>query len=130
MFVRVVFTKVPTLTISWTPITDFDYDISYTVWYSTSTGTSTEPSSGASTMSGITGTSTTPNGLAHGTTYYIWVAAISSVGEGPFSTRVTKRTYKGNTWKGTFYILICIYYYVRTYVCIFYVYYLYTSNNK
>ena len=96
MFVRVVFTKVPTLTISWTPITDFDYDISYTVWYSTSSGTTTEPSPGASTMSGITGTLATVSGLTQGTTYYIWVAAISSVGEGPFSTRVT---YKGITGK-------------------------------
>ena len=92
MFIRVVFTKVPTLTISWTPITDFDYDISYTVWYSTSSGTTTEPPSGALNVSGITGTSTTLSGLTQGTTYYIWVAAISSIGEGPFSTRVT---YKG-----------------------------------
>ena len=99
MFVRVVFTKVPTLTISWTPITDFDYDISYTVWYSTSSGTTTEPPSGALNVSGITGTIATVSGLTQGTTYYIWVAAISSVGEGPFSTRVTKRTYKGITVK-------------------------------
>ena len=97
VFIRVVFTKVPTLTISWTPITDFDYDISYTVWYSTSSGTTTEPPSGALNVSGITGTSTTLSGLAHGTTYYIWVAAISSVGEGPFSTRLSKRMYKGIT---------------------------------
>ena len=97
MFVRVVFTKVPTLTISWKPITDFDYDISYTVWYSTSSGTTTDPPSGASTMSGITGTIATVSGLTQGTTYYIWVAAISSVGEGPFSTRVSKRTYRGIT---------------------------------
>ena len=97
MFVRVVFTKVPTLTVSWTPITDFDYDISYTVWYSTSSGTTTEPPSGASTMSGITGTLATLSRLTQGTTYYIWVAAISSVGEGSFSTRVSKRTYKGIT---------------------------------
>ena len=97
VFVRVVFTKVPTLTISWTPITDFDYDISYTVWYSTSSGTTTEPPSGASTMSGITGTVATVSGLTQGTIYYIWVAAISSVGEGPFSTRVSKRTYRGIT---------------------------------
>ena len=90
MFVRVVYTKVPTLTVSWTPITDFDYDISYTVWYSTSSGTITEPP-----MSGITGTTATLSGLTQGTTYYIWVAAISSVGEGPFSTRVSKRTYRG-----------------------------------
>ena len=102
MFVRVVFTKAPTLTISWTPITDFDYDISYTVWYSTSSSTTTEPpsgASGASTMSGITDTMATVSGLTQGTTYYIWVAAISSVGEGPFSTRMTRRTYKGITGK-------------------------------
>ena len=96
MFVRVVFTKVPTLTVSWTPITDFDYDISYTVWYSTNNGTTAEPPSGALNVSGITGTSTTLSGLAEGTTYYIWVSAVSAGVPGTYSIRMSEMTYSGN----------------------------------
>ena len=62
--------------------------INYTVWYSTCCGTSTEPQSGALNVSGITGTSTTLSGLAEGTTYYIWVSAVSSGVSGTYSMRI------------------------------------------
>ena len=46
-------------------------------------------------MSGITGTSTTLSGLEQGTSYYIWVAAVSSGEQGPYSIRIIKTTYSG-----------------------------------
>ena len=81
----------PSLTVSWTAVSGSG--ITYTVRYSTSSGTTTEPPSGASTMSRITGTSTTLSGLTQGTMYYIWVVAFSSVGQGPYSTRVSETTF-------------------------------------
>ena len=70
--------------------------MTYTVWYSTNCGTTTEPPSGALNVSGITGTSTTLSGLAQGTTYYIWVSAVSSGVPGPYSMRMSETTYSGN----------------------------------
>ena len=72
--------------------------ITYTVWYSTSSGTTTEPPSGASTMSEITGTSITLSGLTQGTRYYTWIAAVSSGGQGPYSTRVSEITFGGTVY--------------------------------
>ena len=43
------------------------------------------PSNANCDISGITGTSTTLNPLSRGTTYYIWVAAVSSGGQGPYT---------------------------------------------
>ena len=83
----------PSLTVSWTAVSGSG--ISYTVWHSTSSGNETEPPSGASTVSGITGTSTTLSGLTQGTMYYIWIAAVSSVRQGPYSTRVSEITFAG-----------------------------------
>ena len=84
----------PSLTVSWTAVSD-ESGITYTVWYSTSSVDEMEPPSGALTVSGITGTSTTLNGLEQGTRYYIWVAAVSSDGQGSYSTRVSQTTYTG-----------------------------------
>ena len=83
----------PSLIVSWTAVSGSG--ITYTVWYSTSSGNETEPPSGASTQSGIAGTSTTLSGLTQGTVYYIWVAAVSSYGQGYYSTRVSETTYEG-----------------------------------
>ena len=83
----------PSLTVSWTAVSGFG--ITYTVWYSTSSGTITEPPSGASTTSGVTGTSTTLSGLTQGTMNYIWVAAVSSGGQGLYSTRMSETTFAG-----------------------------------
>ena len=83
----------PFLEVSWTAVSGSG--IIYTVRYSTSSGTTTEPPSEASTISGITGTSTTLSGLTQGTVYYIWVAAVSSDGQGPYSTRVSRTTFRG-----------------------------------
>ena len=86
----------PTLLISWNAVPSGGGAlITYTVWYSTSRGTTTEPSSGASNKTGITGTLTTLSGLTQGTMYYIWVAAVSSGGQGPYSTRVSETTFEG-----------------------------------
>ena len=66
------------------------------MWYSTNSGTTAEPPSGALYVSGITGTSTTLSGLAEGTTYYIWVSAVSSGVPGTYSIRMSEMTYSGN----------------------------------
>ena len=84
----------PSLTVSWTAVSD-ESEITYTVWYSTSSGAITEPPSGASTVEGITGTSTTLSGLEQDTRYYIWVAAFSPDGQGPYSERTLQTTYTG-----------------------------------
>ena len=84
----------PTLLISWNAVPSGGGAlITYTVWYSTSSGTATEPPSEASTMSGITGTSTTLSGLTQGTRYFTWIAAVSSGGQGSYSTRVSEITF-------------------------------------
>ena len=96
------------------------------MWYSTSSGTTTEPPSGALTMSGIAGTSTTLSGLTQGTMYYIWVAAVSSVRQGPYSTRVSETTYDGkyviNSGKIN-HDMCCI---SEIHLCVYIVYYIYT----
>ena len=81
------------LTVSWTAVSGSG--ITYTVRYSTSSGITTQPPSGASTVSGITGTSTTLSGLTQGTKYYIWIASVSSDRQGPYSTRVSETTFTG-----------------------------------
>ena len=83
----------PALTVSWTAVSGSG--ITYTVWYSTSSGTLTKPPSGALTVKGITGTSTTLSVLEEDTRYYIWVAAFSSDGQGSYSPRVSQTTYAG-----------------------------------
>ena len=103
----------PSLTVSWTAISD-ESGITYTVRYSTSSGTITEPPSVASTVKGITGTSTTLSGLEQGTKYYIWVAAFSTDGQGPYSERTLQTTHAG---------IICTLYkciYMKTFFCIQY----------
>ena len=86
----------PTLLISWNAVPSGGGAlITYTVRYSISSGTTTEPPSEASNKTGITGTSTTLSGLTQDTMYYIWVAAVSSGGQGPYSTRVSETTYEG-----------------------------------
>ena len=82
------------MTVSWTAVPGSG--ITYTVWYSTNSGTTAEPPSGALNVSGITGTSATLSGLAEGTTYYIWVLAVSSGVPGPYSMRMSETTYSGN----------------------------------
>ena len=82
------------MTVSWTAVSGSG--ITYTVWYSTNSGTTAEPPSGALNVSGITGTSATLSGLAQGTTYYIWVSAVSSGVPGTYSMRMSETTYSGN----------------------------------
>ena len=70
--------------------------ITYTVCYSITSGTQSGlPSGDNCGISGITGTSTTLGPLSIGTTYYIWVAAVSSDGRGAYSDRQQSRTHKG-----------------------------------
>ena len=77
----------PALRVSWSAVNGSG--ITYTVCYSTTSGTQSGPPSNANcSTSGITGTSTTLGPLSRGTTYYIWVAAVSSGGRGQYSDRI------------------------------------------
>ena len=79
---------------SWTAV--HGSGINYTVCYSTTKGTQSGPPSSANCgASGITGTSTTLGPLSRGTTYYIWVAAVSLDGWGAYSERQQERTHNG-----------------------------------
>ena len=71
----------PALYVSWIPVNDSH--ATYTVCYSQSSGSDTEsdPPSDATCVEGLTGTSTTLSALNRGTTYDIWVAAVSSDGK-------------------------------------------------
>ena len=78
----------PALRVSWSTVNGSD--ITYTVSYSTTSGTQSDPPSKANCgTSGITGTSTTLAPLSRGTTYYIWVGAVSLSGRGPYSERIS-----------------------------------------
>ena len=80
-----------TLLVSWNRVSG--NGITYTVCYSTASGTLSRPPSNANCdASGITGTSTTLGPLSRGTTYYIWVVS-SNRGEN-YSKRIQKRIYK------------------------------------
>ena len=84
----------PALRVSWSVVSGSG--ITYTVCYSTTSGTQSNPPSDANCgSSGITGTSTTLGTLSKGTTYYIWVAAVSSGGRGAYSDRQQARTHNG-----------------------------------
>ena len=84
----------PALNVSWSAVNGSG--ITYTVCYSTTSGTQSDPPSGANCgTSGITGTSTTLGPLSRGTTYYIWVAAVSSGRRGSYSDREHETTYQG-----------------------------------
>ena len=84
----------PALSVSWSAVSGSG--ITYTVCYSTTSGTQSDPPSGANCGSSrITSTSTTLGSLSRGTTYYIWVRAVSSGGPGPYSDRGQGRTYQG-----------------------------------
>ena len=93
----------PALNVSWSAINGSG--ITYTVCYSTTSGTQSDQPSGADcSTSGITGTSTTLGSLSIGTTYYIWVAAVSSGGRGPYSVRRRGKTYQGEQSQGNYLI--------------------------
>ena len=93
----------PALSVSWSAVSGSG--ITYTVCYSTTSGTQSDPPSGADCGTrGITGTSTTLGSLSGGTTYYIWVAAVSSGGRGPYSDRRQEKTYRGEQSQGNYMI--------------------------
>ena len=86
----------PALRVSWSAVSGSD--ITYTVCYSTTSGTQSDPPSNANCdTSGITGTSTTLGPLSRGTTYFIWVAAVSSRGRGSYSDRRQSITYNSKS---------------------------------
>ena len=88
----------PSLIVSWNAVGR--YEITYTVCYSTDNGTLSGPPSTANCdTSGITGTSTTLGPLSRGTTYYIWVRAVSSGIQGNYSERVESTTVSYNGMK-------------------------------
>ena len=82
------------LRVSWSAVSGSG--ITYTVCYSTTSGTQSDPPSNATCdTSKITSTSTTVGPLSRGTTYYIWVAAVLSGGQGPYSDRRQSITCNG-----------------------------------
>ena len=84
----------PALRVSWSAVNGSG--ITYTVCYSTTSGTQSDPPSNADCdTSGIIGTTTTLSPLSRGTTYYIWVAAVSAGRRGPYSDRKQSITYNG-----------------------------------
>ena len=92
------------LSVSWNAISESG--ITYTVCYSTTSGTQSDPPPGANCGTiGITGTSTTLGSLSRGTTYYIWVAAVSSGGRGPYSDKKQETTYQGEQSQGNRYLV-------------------------
>ena len=92
------------LIVSWSAVSGSN--VTYTVCYSTTSGTQSDPPSGANCgTSGITGTSITLGSLSEGTTYYIWVRAESSGAQGPYSDRVHR-----NTCNGRWYIFVIVLY--------------------
>ena len=100
------------LSVSWSAVSGSG--ITYTVCYHTTSGTQSDPPSGANCgASRITGTSTTLGPLSTGTTYYIWVAAVSSDGRGPYSNRRQERTYRGKQSQGTHSIIYIEYSLIR-----------------
>ena len=82
----------PTLTVAWHALASGA--VTYTVKYSTQPGEVNTPPEGAFEVTGISGTSTILTALERGTTYYIWVVAVSEEGEGPHSDKTSGVTYK------------------------------------
>ena len=84
----------PALRVSWSAVSGSG--ITYTVCYSTTSETQSNPPSGADcSTSGLTGMSTTLGSLSSGTIYYIWVNADFRNEQGPYSDRVQKRACYG-----------------------------------
>ena len=91
---RTVRDSSPALSVSWSAVSGSG--VTYTVYYSTTSGTQSDPPSGDNCdASRINGTSTTLGPLSGGTTYYIWVAAVSSDEQGPYSDRKQVISYGG-----------------------------------
>ena len=77
--------------------------ITYTVCYSTNKGSQSDPPSRANCItSGITGTFTILHPVSRNTTYYIWVRAESSGGQGPYSDRVQQNACNGKSSHGMY----------------------------
>ena len=85
----------PSLFVSWDPV--IGSGITYTVCYSTSSGTEFEPPSSATCVSRATQSATILSHLACGTTYYVWVTAQNIKGEGDYSYRKIHSTHYGGS---------------------------------
>ena len=96
---RTVYSSSPALNVYWNVVSGSG--ITYTVCYSIGSGTQCGPPTSASCNTGITGTYTTLTYLYSGYYYYIWVAAVSSGVQGPFSDRYQIRTYSGEISQNT-----------------------------
>ena len=81
--------------------------ITYTVCYSTNSGTQSSPPPGANCgAKKIAGISTTLGSVSGDTTYYIWVRAESSSRQGPYSDRVQQNACNGISSPGM--LLLCV----------------------
>ena len=84
----------PALRVSWSAVSGSG--ITYTVCYSTTSGTQSDPPSNANCdTSGIMRTFISLGSLSGGKTYYIWVRAVSSGVGGQYSDRRQTITYDG-----------------------------------
>ena len=90
---RTVYSSWPALNVSWDAASGSG--ITYTVCYSIHSGTNCGPPTSASCNTGINETSIALYYLSSGTLYYIWVAAVSSGVQGPFSDLYQIKTYSG-----------------------------------
>ena len=79
---RTVQDSSPALRVSWSAVSGNGITYQYDVCYGTASGTQSAPPSNANCdTTDITGTSTTLGPLSRGTTYYIWVRAVSLGGK-------------------------------------------------
>ena len=81
----------PTLIVTWHALASGA--VTYTVKYSTQPGEVNTPPEGALEVTGISGSSIILTALERGTTYYIWVVAVSEGGEEQRSDRTIGVTY-------------------------------------
>ena len=87
----------PALSVTWSEV--IGSNITYNVCYSVEEGKPKVPPPGQSVCkAGITGPYFTLHPLSGGTTYYIWVRAESSGGQGPYSRRKKETTYNGTVF--------------------------------
>ena len=90
---KTVYESHPALRVSWSAVSGSG--ITYTVCYSTTSGTQCGPPTSATCNRGINVTTTTLKYLGSGNHYYIWVAAASLGFQGPFVNANTINTYSG-----------------------------------
>ena len=90
----------PVISVSWTAVNSTT-SVAYTVYYSTSTQPPPGSGSSGQNIAGTSLTLTSSHGLQTGTTYYIWVSAVTTSGQlkGPISDRKSASLYGEFKWQ-------------------------------